>query len=81
MKVSSISFKEPPVYHDFPPLYEGLGLPELSSFIQQRFDLHIPWGKSKESGLVAFAFINGRGISKYIYLINYQEWDQKSSGN
>ncbi|PLS18673.1 hypothetical protein CVD28_05975 [Bacillus sp. M6-12] len=50
MKVSSILFKDPPVYHEFPPIYEGLGLPDLSPFIQQRFEFTYSLGKVERTG-------------------------------
>jgi hypothetical protein len=56
LKISSISFIEPPVYHEFPPLYEGLGLPELSSFIQQRFEFAYTLGKAERTGLASIRF-------------------------
>ncbi|MFF2500976.1 hypothetical protein [Peribacillus sp. NPDC058075] len=61
MKISSISFKEPPVYHEFPPLYEGLGLPELSSFIQQRFEFTYTLGKVERTGLGSIRFYKRQG--------------------
>ncbi|MEF2097044.1 hypothetical protein V3595_20695 [Bacillus sp. CFBP9009] len=61
MKISSISFKEPPVYHEFPPLYEGLGLPELSSFIQQRFEFAYTLGKVERTGLGSIRFYKRQG--------------------
>lgn len=61
MKISSISFKEPPVYHEFPPLYEGLGLPELSSFIQQQFEFAYTLGKAERTGLASIRFYKRQG--------------------
>ncbi|WP_375090456.1 hypothetical protein ACDZ29_06460 [Peribacillus sp. RS7] len=61
MKISSISFKEPPVYHEFPPLYEGLGLPELSSFIQQRFDFAYTLGEVERTGHGSIRFYKRQG--------------------
>ncbi|MBT2650134.1 hypothetical protein J7E52_26155 [Bacillus sp. ISL-34] len=56
MKITSISFKEPPVHHEFPPLYEGLGLPELSAFIQQRFEFVYTLGEVERMGLGSIRF-------------------------
>ncbi|MGZ9819768.1 hypothetical protein ACXM0N_28320 [Peribacillus simplex] len=61
MKIPSISFKEPPIYHDFPPLYEGLGLPELSSFIQQRFEFAYTLGEVEKIGLGCIRFYKRQG--------------------
>ncbi|SIR85812.1 hypothetical protein SAMN05878482_106213 [Peribacillus simplex] len=61
MKISSISFKEPPVYHEFPPLYEGLGLLEVSSFIQQRFEFAYTLGKVEKTGLGSIRLYKLRG--------------------
>ncbi|WP_141992567.1 MULTISPECIES: hypothetical protein [Bacillaceae] len=61
MKISSISFKEPPVSHEFPPLYEGLGLPEVSSFIQQRFEFAYTLGEVERIGLGSIRFYKRLG--------------------
>ncbi|MFF2458781.1 hypothetical protein [Peribacillus simplex] len=56
MKISSISFKGPPVSHEFPTLYEGLGLPEVSSFIQQRFEFAYTLGEVERIGYGSIRF-------------------------
>ncbi len=64
MKISSISFKEPPVYHEIPPIYEGLGLPDLSSFIQQRFEFAYTLGKVERTGHGSIRFYKQQGDFK-----------------
>lgn len=61
MKISSISFKEPPVYHEIPPIYEGLGLPDLSSFIEQRFEFTYAIGKDERTGYGSIRFYKQQG--------------------
>ncbi|WP_394137657.1 hypothetical protein [Cytobacillus oceanisediminis] len=50
MNITSIWFTDPPVYHLFPPIYENLGLPEVSSFIEQRFEFAYTSGKTERTG-------------------------------
>ncbi|MBT2689679.1 hypothetical protein J7I93_15940 [Bacillus sp. ISL-47] len=50
MNITSIKFTDPPVYHQFPPIYENLGLPEVSSFIEQRFEFAYTSGKTDRTG-------------------------------
>lgn len=45
-----MSFNEPPVYHEIPTIYEGLGLPDLSSFIEQRFEFTYTLGNVERMG-------------------------------
>lgn len=64
MKISSLSFNEPPVYHEIPPIYEGLGLPDLSSFIQQRFEFVYTLGKVERMGHGSICFFKKQEIFK-----------------
>ncbi|AND38077.1 MULTISPECIES: hypothetical protein [Cytobacillus] len=50
MNIDSIRFTDPPVHHQFPPLYENLGLPEVSSFIEQKYEFDFTAGKTKRTG-------------------------------
>ncbi|CAM3834006.1 hypothetical protein GCM10009865_52710 [Aeromicrobium ponti] len=49
MNITSIWFTDPPVYHHFPPIYENLGLPEVSSFIEQQFEFAYISGKTERT--------------------------------
>ncbi|PLR89774.1 hypothetical protein [Bacillus sp. T33-2] len=51
MIINSTSFIDSPVHHEFPPLYEGLGLAELSAFVEQRFEFSFTFGKTEQKGL------------------------------
>lgn len=61
MELLSVSFTEPPVYHEIPAIYEDLGLPDLSSFIQQRFDFVYSLGKMQSSGHGSIRFYKQKG--------------------
>lgn len=50
MNIDSIKFTDPPVHHQFPPLYENLGLPEVSSFVEQKYEFDFTVGKTKRTG-------------------------------
>ncbi|PLT28862.1 hypothetical protein [Peribacillus deserti] len=50
MKINSFTFTHPPVLHIFPSLYEGLGLPELSAYTEQRFLFTYSLGKLEGTG-------------------------------
>lgn len=50
MNIDSIRFTDPPVHHQFPSLYENLGLPEVSSFIEQKYEFDFTIGKTKRKG-------------------------------
>ncbi|KAF0821125.1 MULTISPECIES: hypothetical protein [unclassified Cytobacillus] len=50
MYIDSIRFTDPPVHHRFPPLYENLGLPEVSSYIEQKYEFDFTIGKTKRTG-------------------------------
>ncbi|RFU70932.1 hypothetical protein D0469_03000 [Peribacillus saganii] len=64
MKISSISFIDPPIYHEFPAIYEDLGLPELSSFIQQRFEFAYAIGKEERTGHGSIRYYKKEGNFK-----------------
>lgn len=64
MKISSISFEEPPVYHEIPPIYEGLGLPDLSSFIEQPFEFAYTLGNVERTGHGSIRFYQQQGDFK-----------------
>lgn len=50
MHIDSIRFTDPPVHHQFPSLYENLGLPEVSSFVEQKYEFDFTIGRSKRTG-------------------------------
>ncbi|MCM3706352.1 MULTISPECIES: hypothetical protein [Cytobacillus] len=50
MHIDSIRFTDPPVHHQFPSLYENLGLPEVSSYIEQKYEFDFTIGKTKRTG-------------------------------
>ncbi|PLT35150.1 hypothetical protein [Bacillus sp. V5-8f] len=50
MNISSFSFTGQPVYHVVPEIYEGLGLPELSSHMEQNFTFTYMLGKKTAMG-------------------------------
>ncbi|MBN8203657.1 MULTISPECIES: hypothetical protein [Bacillaceae] len=50
MYIESIRFTDSPVHHQFPTLYENLGLPEVSSFIEQKYEFDFTAGKTKRTG-------------------------------
>lgn len=50
MKLLSFSFIDQPVTHIFPPIYEGLGLPELSNCIELNLSFIFFMEKSEYSG-------------------------------
>ncbi|MBM7691439.1 hypothetical protein JOC77_000844 [Peribacillus deserti] len=50
MNISSLTLTAAPVLHVFPPVYEGLGLPELSSYMEQRFSFTYTIGKIERTG-------------------------------
>lgn len=50
MEITSIWFTDPPADHLFPLIYENLGLPEVSSFIEQRFCFTFTSGKTEKMG-------------------------------
>jgi hypothetical protein len=64
LKISSILFKESPVYHEIPPIYEGLGLPDLSSFIEQPFEFVYTMGKVDRLGHGSIRFYKQQGDFK-----------------
>jgi hypothetical protein len=50
LDITSFSFTEQPVYHRIPSIYEDLGLPDLSSFIEQSFEFVYILGKNENTG-------------------------------
>ncbi|MDM5227516.1 hypothetical protein QUF73_15030 [Cytobacillus sp. NJ13] len=50
MNIDSVRFTDPPIHHQFPPLYENLGLPEVSSYIEQNYEFDFTAGKTKRTG-------------------------------
>ncbi|GAE28660.1 hypothetical protein JCM9140_4917 [Halalkalibacter wakoensis JCM 9140] len=50
MKITSISFTAPPVFHQFPAIYENLGLRQVSSYIEQTFEFGYRLGKTDSTG-------------------------------
>lgn len=64
MKISSISFEAAPVYHEIPSIYEGLGLPDLSSFIELRFEFTFQMGKVSRDGQGSIRFYKKQGEFK-----------------
>lgn len=66
MNITSISFTDPPVYHQFPPIYENLGLPDVSSFIEQRFQFTFTLGKVERTGYGSIRLYKKQGDFKVI---------------
>ncbi|RFU65221.1 hypothetical protein [Peribacillus glennii] len=64
MEICSFSFSGRPVYHVLPGIYEGLGLPELSSYIEQHFDFTYTLGKSESTGHGRIRFYKSSGQVK-----------------
>ncbi|MBG9445998.1 hypothetical protein [Cytobacillus firmus] len=64
MNIDSIKFTDPPVHHQFPPLYENLGLPEVSSFIEQKYEFDFTVGKTKRKGYGTIRKYKGSGQYK-----------------
>lgn len=64
LNITSISFTNPPVYHEFSPIYEGLGLPEVSSFIEQPFEFIFTLGKAERKGQGSIRFYKKQGDFK-----------------
>ncbi|TCN25042.1 hypothetical protein [Mesobacillus foraminis] len=50
LNLSSFSFIEEPITHIFPPIYEGLGLPELSNYVEMNFIFTFTMGKKQYNG-------------------------------
>jgi hypothetical protein len=50
LKLSSLYFIGNPIKHVFPPIYEGLGLFELSNFIENRISFNFSIGEKEYSG-------------------------------
>jgi hypothetical protein len=68
LNITSIWFTDPPVYHQFPPIYENLGLPEVSSFIEQRFEFAYTSGKTERTGHGSIRLYKQHGDIKIIIL-------------
>jgi hypothetical protein len=61
--INLVSFKDTPVYHIFPPIYENLGLAEVTSFIEQRFEFSYKLGKIERTGYGSIRlYIRDRGL-------------------
>jgi hypothetical protein len=50
MNINSLTFTDHPVYHVLPGIYDGLGLPDLSSFFEQHFEFTFTLGKTNRVG-------------------------------
>jgi hypothetical protein len=50
LNITSISFTDPPVFHQFPAIYENLGLLQVSSYIEQSFEFGYRLGKTESTG-------------------------------
>lgn len=50
LNITLVSFTDTPVYHIFPPIYENLGLLDVTSFIEQRFEFIYKLGKVEKTG-------------------------------
>ncbi|WP_462411658.1 hypothetical protein [Neobacillus sp. Marseille-QA0830] len=66
MKISSLLFKESPSYHEIPPIYEDLGLPDLASFIEQRFEFTFTMGKEDSTGLGTIRYYKSQRTYKIL---------------
>ncbi|HWO76426.1 MAG TPA: hypothetical protein VNM69_11100 [Bacillus sp. (in: firmicutes)] len=64
MNITSISFTNSPVFHQFPAIYENLGLPEVSSFIEQRFEFTYKLGKKERTGFGSVRMYKRQGVFK-----------------
>jgi hypothetical protein len=64
LNITSITFTDPPVYHQFPPIYENLGLPDVSSFIEQPFKFVFTLGKAERTGQGSIRFYKKQGDFK-----------------
>ncbi|OCA88005.1 hypothetical protein A8F94_09265 [Bacillus sp. FJAT-27225] len=50
MELISVGFTGPPAYHPIPEIYQNLGLPDLTSHVEQRFDFTVSIGKNERKG-------------------------------
>ncbi|MFC0469270.1 hypothetical protein ACFFHM_01625 [Halalkalibacter kiskunsagensis] len=61
MNITSISFTDPPVFHQFPAIYENLGLRQVSSYIEQPFKFGYKLGKAESTGHAGIRFFQQQG--------------------
>jgi hypothetical protein len=66
LNITSISFTDHPVYHQFPPIYENLGLLDVTSFIEQRFEFTYISGKIERKGYGSIRLYKQQGDFKVI---------------
>ncbi|ALC89043.1 hypothetical protein AM500_03965 [Bacillus sp. FJAT-18017] len=50
MELISVGFTDPPAYYPIPAIYQDLGLPDLTSYVEQRFDFTLSIGKNERNG-------------------------------
>jgi hypothetical protein len=58
LNISSFSFIDSPIFHQFPPIYEDLGLLEVTSFLEQRFEFAYTLGKVVRFGFGSIRLYN-----------------------
>lgn len=67
MKVASILFIGPPIHHEFPSIYENLGLPDVSSFVEQGLEFSYTIGKVERVGYGSIRLYKQHKVNKIIF--------------
>ncbi|WP_155922194.1 hypothetical protein [Bacillus sp. EB01] len=50
MELISVGFTGPPTYYPIPEIYQELGLPDLTSYVEQHFEFALAIGKKERNG-------------------------------